>query len=144
VDLFEPGSGSQVHDFNGGILQSGLFWTLRVPDDALRINQSGRRSELNVRDVGVVDSFQFASPLTTPATVSLYIDWRAIASPVPRGKGMAVADTDPGAFRGQIAAAQSTGWFSGRELGFAFRSPAASSTDRTYAQMGHERNGVFL
>jgi hypothetical protein len=38
VDLFVPSSGAQVHDFNGGILASGLFWTLPVPDDALWIS----------------------------------------------------------------------------------------------------------
>jgi len=42
VDLYEPGSGSQVHDANGGILASGLFWTLPVADDELTFSRDGR------------------------------------------------------------------------------------------------------
>jgi hypothetical protein len=52
---------------------------------------------------------------------------------------------DPGAFLGEIAPAVSTGWFSGEELGFEFESNRGASTSpRGYAQIGTERNGVFL
>lgn len=101
MDLFEPGSGSQVHDFNGGRLASGLFWTVPVAGEALRVSRDGRRAVL-------------------------------------RG-----APTDPAAFAGDFAAARSTGWFSGSELGFAFRSGEAG-TDRGFAQLGRERNGALL
>ena len=56
MDLFEPGSGSQVHDNNGGVLASGLFWTL--PADELRVSEDGRRAVLHIENIGVIDSFQ--------------------------------------------------------------------------------------
>lgn len=143
MDLFEPGSGSQVHDFNGGILASGLFWTLPVPDDALWVSPSGRRAVLEVEDLAVLDSFQFFGPNQTPASVSLRVEWRASDGFVPRGKDESVPPTDPAAFLGDIAVARSTGFFEGREFGFAFE--ARGDTDpRGYAQMGRERNGTFL
>jgi hypothetical protein len=59
VDLFEPGSGSQVHDNNGGILASGLFWTLPVEDHELRFSRDGRYAALDVERIEVIDSFTF-------------------------------------------------------------------------------------
>ena len=45
----------------------------------------------------------------------------------------------------QLAPARSTGQFSGAELGFSFVSKRGASTDPLgYAQIGTERNGVFL
>jgi hypothetical protein len=143
VDLFEHGSGSQVHDFNGGRLASGLFWTVPVPGDALRVSRDGRRAVLRAQDVPVLDSFTFGGANQTPATVSFRVEWRATEPAQPRGKGNAVAPTDPSAFLGELAVASSTGRFSGSEFGFAFRSEEAS-TDRGFAQLGRERNGALL
>jgi hypothetical protein len=143
VDLFAPGSGAQVHDFNGGILPSGLFWTVPVPDHALHIGRRGRRAVLEAHDVPVIDSFQFLGANQIPASVSFRLEWRATGPFERRGSGDAVPPEHPAAFLGEIAAAHSTAWFSGTEFGFAFRSDVATS-DRGYAQMGRERNGVFV
>ena len=51
---------------------------------------------------------------------------------------------DPGAFLGEIAPAVSTGSFSGEEIAFEFESRDASSFPQGYAQIGTQRNGVFL
>jgi hypothetical protein len=142
VDLFEPGSGSQVHDLNGGVLASGLFWTL--PADELRVSDDGREAVLHIEDVGVIDSFQILSGTGTPATVSVHAEWKATGPLVPRGKGGAVAPTDPAAFLGQFAVAESTARFAGAEFGFSFHSDPGVSTAHTFAEMGRERNGVFL
>jgi hypothetical protein len=146
VDLFVPGTGTpaaQVHDFNSGILASGLFWTVPVPDQALNVSRDGRCAVLEARDVPAIDSFQFFSPRQTPASVSLRVEWRATAPFVRRGSGASVAPSDAAAFRGDIAAARSTASLAGAEFGFAFRSDNAT-TDAGYAQLGRTRNGVFL
>jgi hypothetical protein len=146
VDLFVPGTGTpaqQVHDFNGGILASGFFWTVPVPDDALRISRDARRAVLEAHDVPVIDSFQFFGPNQIPATVSFRVEWKATGEFERRGSGAAVPPTDMAAFLGRIAEARSDGWFAGEEFGFAFRSDAAT-TDRGSAEIGRSRNGVFL
>jgi len=138
-----PGSGAQVHDFNGGILASGLFWTLPIPDDALWVSDSGRRAVLEVENLSVLDSFSFGGQNVTPASVSFRIEWRATGPFVRRGSEKPALPTDPDAFVGDIATARSTGFFEGSEFGFAFE--AHGDTDpQAYAQMGRERNGVFL
>jgi hypothetical protein len=144
VDLFEPGSGSQVHDFNGGVLTSGLFWTLPLDDDAIQVSHDGRRAVMLAEGVQVIDSFQFGSALATPATVDVHIEWRATEPAVARGSGTAVAPTDPAAFLGRFAVADATATLSGSEFGFSFRSDPGVTTDRGFAQLGRERNGVFL
>ncbi len=99
---------------------------------------------MRAEDVAVIDSFTFGGPVQVPASVSFSIEWEATGPAVPRGKGGSVPATDPGAFRGEFAPALATGSFSGRELAFSFRSEAGVSTARAYAEMGRERNGVFL
>jgi len=141
-----PGSGTpatQVHDFNGGILASGLFWTVPSGDDQVRVSRDGRRATLELHDVAVIDSFQFFGPNQLPASVDLRVEWRASAPFARRGSGDPEPADLPTAFLGQIAPAQSTGVFSGEEWGFAF-DRASGSTDRGYAEMGRIRNGVFL
>jgi hypothetical protein len=142
-----PGSGTpttpptQVHDFNGGILASGLFWTVPGDEHNLWVSRSGRRAVLEMHDVPVIDSFQFFGPNQIAATVSFRIEWRGGAF-VRRGKGKTVPPEDMGAFLGEIAPADSTISASGDEWGFSCR--AQGSTAGGYAQVGNTRNGVFL
>ena len=97
------------------------------------------------KDVPVIDTFQFAGAFLVPATVSFLIKWEATGPSPKLGSGKAVRPKNPAAFRGTFAPARSTGRFSGAELGFSFVSkPGASSEERGYAEIGTERNGVFL
>lgn len=141
-----PGTGTpatQVHDFNSGILASGLFWTQPADKHGVRFGHDGRRAVLELRDAPVIDSFQFFGPNQIPATISMRVEWRASGPFEQRGSGAAVAETDPAAFLGKIAPARSTGWFAGEEWGFSFRSHRAS-TDGGWGQIGRVRNGAFL
>jgi hypothetical protein len=72
------------------------------------------------------------------------IDWDAIEEPVKLGSGNTVPPENPAAFLGNFARAKSTAQFSGRQLGFSFKSDPGVSTDEGYAEIGSERNGVFL
>jgi hypothetical protein len=142
-----PGPGTpltQVHDFNGGILASGLFWTVPANERVLSVSRSGRRAVLEMHDVPVLDSFQFFGPNQIPATVSFRIEWRATGPFVSRGKGATVPPTDMAAFRGDIAPSRSVISSSGEEWGFSFHSRHASTDGGGYAQVGRTRNGVFL
>jgi len=141
-----PGTGTpatQVHDFNGGILASGFFWTVPARERDLRVSRDGRRAVLEMHDVPVVDSFQFFGPNQVPATVSFRSEWRATGRFEQRGSGATVPAEDLAAFLGDIAPARSTVRCSGEEWGFSFSSDLAG-TDGGSAQLGRSRNGVFL
>lgn len=144
MDLFEPGSGSQVHDLNGGVLASGLFWTLPLQDDALHVSDDGRRAVLDVEDIQVIENYRVFGPNSTPAALSFHIEWQATDPFVDRGKDGMVPPTDPAAFLARFAVARSTAEFEVSEFGFSFRSDPGVSTDQGFAEMGRERNGFFL
>jgi len=103
-----------------------------------------RRAILEAKDVPVIDTFQFAHPFLAPSTVSFRVEWDATGPPEQLGSGNAVPATDPASFLGTFAPARSTGQFSGAELGFSFSSKRGASSDRGYAEIGTERNGIFL
>lgn len=145
MDLYVPSSGAHVHDLNGGILASGLLWTL--PVDELHFSHDGRHAVLEVENLGVIDSFAFGNPAFlegTPATVSLRVKWRATGAAKRRGKDASVPPTSPAAFLGQFAVAESSAVIEGSEFGFSFRSNPDVDTARTFAEIGSERNGSFL
>ena len=89
-------------------------------------------------------SYRLFGPNTTPATLSFHIEWQATGPFVQRGKDATVAPTDPAAFLARFAVASSTAHFEGSEFGFGFSSNPDGTTDRGFAEMGRERNGVFL
>ena len=129
----------QLHDFNGGIQPSGLFWIVQVPDDALEIE--GQTAELNVEHASVIDDFQFFAPGGVPGTVSIHMKWTA-SGEVHHHEPGSSDPTDPTNFEGEFRLATATGTFSGSELGFSFT--ASASSESTFAEMGDERNGMFL
>jgi hypothetical protein len=147
--LWDPGSGSQLHDYNGGILPSGLFWTVDLRRTALHFTMSSRRAVLSVKNLPVIDTFHFFGPDDTPAHVDFRAVWRSTGPAVPRGSGTSVPPTDQAAFEGEIAPAISTFECSGDEIGFEFQADRGASTGlpdplQGYAQIGTHRNGAFL
>ena len=141
-----PGSGpqGQLHDFNGGIQVSGLFWIVDLGEDAIHFSNDGRRATVRAADVPVVDTFQFGGPNNIPAKVSFAMDWRATGPAVALGKGKSAIDP-AAAFTGEFAPARATGSFSGTELfEFSFKSDPGASSDKGYAEIGREQNGDFL
>ena len=141
--MFDPGSGSRVHDLNPGTLPNGLFWTAQLPQGAFDVHDDGRVARLRLRELPLVDTFVFAGPLAISAQVNIDVHWRATSEPITRGKGADVAPTSPAAFIGHFAEASCSGRVSGVETGFSFKTGELTA-DAFFAEMGRERNGVFL
>lgn len=139
-----PGTGEHVHDFNGGILPSGLFWTVPLPAGAFAVSEDGRQAELTVENLPLIDNFRFLGPNETLATVSFSVAWQATGPELALGSGAAVEPTDPAAFLGTFREARAEGTFSGAELGFSFITLPGANSDATFAMLGRERNGAFL
>jgi hypothetical protein len=104
-----------------------------------------RGAVLQVKNLPVIDTFQFFGPHSTPALVDFRAVWEATGPAVSRGSGDAVPPTDPAAFVGEIAPAVSRLRCSGDELGFEFKSKRGATTAAGgWAQIGTERNGSFI
>jgi hypothetical protein len=143
VDLFDPGSGSQVHDLNAGILPNGLFWTAQLPSDAFQVSPDGQVASLALRAQPLVDNFTLFGPLAIAAQVDIDLLWQATGAPIDRGQGAEADPTSPAAFIGHFAEARCTGTVRGFETGFSFTAGELTSAD-FFAELGPERNGVFL
>jgi hypothetical protein len=133
----------QLHDFQGGIPPSGLFWTVQIPDNSFRMSRDGRRAELEVSNLCLIDSFTFLGTTATPAVIDAFVRWEATGPARSRGSGNQVPPTDPAAFKGRLRFARAEGHFTGTELGFAFKARGTSRRP-AFAELGTERNGVFL
>ena len=132
----------RVHDFTGGIAPSGLFWTVPLPDEAVTITRRGRRLDVAVNDLPVIDSTG-SRPTDIPATVSFAMTWRATGGMQRAGKGGTVAPVDPLAYLGRLARASARGTFSGSSGTFTFRSsPKPQKT--IFGVLGTEQAGALL
>jgi hypothetical protein len=152
IELYDPASGSQLHNFNGGIASSGLCWTVRVPDSALKVTRDLKQATLHVEDADAVDDLHRFGGANIPATVSLDITWTA-DGPRHHYKPGSTDPADPTNFDGKFRIALATGTLSGSNTeGFSFTTVGEASTEKVssvlgisgWAEMGIERNGSFL
>ena len=123
---------------------SGLFWTLRLPDDAVVVSPDGRQVTVAVQDLAMEDDVLRPVAYTVPATASFRIEWRGKKARKRRGRGLAVPPTDPAAFLGRFRKAKATAMFSGAIDGLSFETDVASPARSRFAIVGNERNGLFL
>jgi hypothetical protein len=139
LDIFsDVGLTSQVHDFNPGIEESGLFWTVRLDRGAVRVNLHEGTAALHVDDLDIEDYGNVVNALqdgpSVEATVSFDVNWSGGHEPLK------ISNHDL-RFRGQYVRNSATLVWSAAEPGFSFQSdPLASG----FAEIGHERNGVFF
>jgi hypothetical protein len=152
IELYDLGSELQLHHFNGGIAPSGLCWTVRIPDSALKVNDNLKEATLRVENASVVDDLHTFGGANIPATVSLDITWTA-AGPQRHYKPGSADPTDPTNFDGRFRIALATGTISGSNAeGFSFTTVGTASSAAVssvfgipgWAEMGMERNGTFL
>lgn len=129
----------QLHDFNGGIQPSGLFWIVQVPADALKLE--GLTAKLHVVNAPVIDDFQFFAPGGVAATVTYDIIWTA-SGEMQHFRPLSNDPMDPANFAGEFRSAVATISFTGTEAGFTVH--GSGTSEGIFAEMGTERNGSFL
>src|SRR5216684_2665510 len=87
MDLFTGAVGTgQVHDFNPGIRETGLFWTIPVPEHALSADIPHGTATLALDDLDQEDYHNLHNALldgpSDPASVSFSMKWTAIEPPI--------------------------------------------------------------
>ena len=132
----------QVHDFNGGVTSSGLFWIVHIPNSALQIAADRSSATLTVSNARVVDTPPSGG--MTAASVTYRVTWTAHGTSTHYEPG-STDPTDPTDFRGTfLQQSSAVGTFSGSESGFAFSSNPGASSSGLFAEYGAESNGSFL
>ena len=111
-----------------------------MPDSALTIEEGSAR--LHLENVGVVDNVFFGGPGQNFSLVNIDINWSHFGDVMQFRPGSSVP-TDPTNFAGSFRSADAAAILSGSQSGFSFSSTDASSTG-VFAEVGRERNGIFL
>ncbi len=133
---------TQVHDFDSGFSSHNVLWTVAIPADGVQVNPGSGTAELHVHDLAVRDYSNVPNALEqgafVPATISFDVVW---SGPVTRHVN--VRDAANG-FAGEFNESRATVAFSATEAGFQFTSAPASTQTSVFAEVGHERNGIFF
>jgi hypothetical protein len=137
--MSQDGSKTQIHDFDPGNVPGGLFWTIAIPDNSVAANpEAGKASlvvkHLSTRDFGTVGNALMHGSWV-PATVSFDVEWTgAITRP---------STTDGSKFKFRhVTTGAHINWSGSSSTGDFQSSPANQNIK--FAELGHDRNGVFL
>jgi hypothetical protein len=132
---------NQVHDFNPGIARSGLFWTIRIPDESVAIDLEDATASMKLSGVELRDFFNIPNSLmrgkSIDADVSFHIRWSGVK------KRVHLHDKQ-NTFDAHVIEDTATMEWSAEERGFKFVSDPANTSTTVFAEIGRERNGVFF
>ena len=131
----------QLHDYNPGITASGVFWTIRIPDDAVRVDRRTGNATYAMSKVRLDDYYNlvnaFAGGPSTPGIAS----FRTTFTPV--GKAYNYHD-EANRVNVRYRAAKARLSWSAQSGGFAYQSDPIGTSVATFAMIGTERNGKFF
>jgi hypothetical protein len=141
VGSVDPEFKNQIHDYNPGITESGLFWTIPFAEDSAWVDLASGKAEMHALSQPILDGYNVISAIsggpTEPATVSFDVWWHSpTATEHLRNEEQGFAATLL-----DVASAIS---FSAENSDFAFVSDPPDTSQTLYARIGFEANGVFL
>jgi hypothetical protein len=139
-----PDFSNQIHDFDPGFGEAGLFWTIPVPEGSVAVNPgagtaSFTMSALGIKDFGSIPNglFHFAPP--TPSTVSFDVEWSGVTS-----RSKVRNANGPNSFGGELATTGARVRWSAEQGGRTVFTSSDSGQTVHFAQVGHEFNGAFF
>lgn len=151
-----------MHSWDAGVSPTSVPWVARVPEGSAHVDLDDGTASLHIRNVCVFDAFTVANSLNTARPLgnlvkgivnSLDIEWKGITRRVTNFSDSA------NCFRGDfeentatIAVTATTpmnvvtgpGCATKKLDGFRFQSGPSSANVSDFAQIGHERNGIFF
>lgn len=140
----------QVHDWEPGIADSGLFWTIPISPGSIKANPTTGKARFRVEALKVGDYHDFFSAVTggtpLPSRVSFDVVWAGGGSPVHLRDETFTFEGDyiPGPARISFAASDD-------RSGIVYRSEAEGQYNPTLEQqgagdpaVGTERNGRYF
>ncbi len=134
---------SQVTNIDPGNVPGGLFWTIPIPEDSVKIHLRRGEASLELANVEMLDFGTFCNDAqhgpSVPASASLKTQWSGLI------KRVNVRNAKEG-FAGHFAITNATLEFSASVPAnhFEFVSDPASTSTNVFAQIGQERNGKFF
>ena len=133
---------NQIHDFDPGFGDAGLFWTIPLSDGSVSANPGAGRASyhltaLPITDYGSIPNglFHFASP--RGAIVTFDVEWSGVVS------RSSVSDPTT-QFQGEFAMTNAHVTWSALEGGSHVFTSASSGQTVDFAEVGHQQNGAFF
>lgn len=133
----------QVTNIDPGNVPGGVFWTIPVHPDSIDIDLGDGEASFKLSHLVSKEFVTFENDLlhgpTVPATASFAVEWSGVI------KRVKVRNAAEG-FIGQFAVTHATLEYSASVPAhdFEFVSDPAATSISVFAQIGHERNGVFF
>jgi len=148
VDVYDPGTGSQLHDLNPSDFHPtppDLFWTTAIPKQNIDV-QPGQGSatmqatNIPIYDYGEIGNALFGGGTRTPGVVSFKVVWSGVDERV------SIRNTDPvyGGFAGNFVRNRAQMEWTAITDKYTFVSAPLSQSESAFAQIGEERNGSFF
>jgi hypothetical protein len=147
VDVFEPGPGPQIHDLNPTLFPpTGLFWTLEIPGEGIEVNPGAGRAVMQASNVPILDYGDIPNaifgggPPPVPGAVSFTVAWDGV------DERLNIKNTDPvyGGFAGEFVHNSAQMEWTATVGDYEFVSEPLATSWSTFAELGHERNGMFF
>ena len=118
-----------------------MFWTVRIPDESVSINLDAGTATMRFADQAVLDFGSISNALgngpSVAATVSYDLEWSGVLQRTQ------IRDDAQG-YAGLFLLTDATiNWAAQADNGFTFTSDVGGQST-AFAQLGHERNGVFF
>ena len=155
MDVFLPGQGgAQIHDLNPTTFPPvGLFWTIQISDD--RQGDDGNGVDVNlgtggaslqvsnapILDYGSIPNALFGGgPAVVAGVVSFKVEWHGVQ------QRLNIRNTDPvfGGYAGEFVRNAAQMQWTAKVGDLLFESDALGTSSSVFAEIGHERNGVFF
>jgi hypothetical protein len=118
-----------------------VFWTVPVPSDNVAVHSGEGDAAVDVNNQALQDFFSlpnfFSGGSSAPAVVSYHLRWSGVT------KRVKTRDVVNG-FAGEFMENNATLEWSAQTDHFEFVSDPANTSTSSFAEVGHERNGVFF
>jgi hypothetical protein len=120
-----------------------LFWTTRIPLRNVDIDLTEGNARMVAQGVPVLDHHQIPNaisgmgPAPEPATVSFRVEWGGGGDPVP-------VQNDAQGFAGAFIRNSAQMEWTARVGNYLFESAPLETSSSSFAEIGRERNGIFL
>lgn len=132
---------NQIHDFNPGVSPTGVFWTVPVAQGSVSVHLGSGDAAMDVNNLAVQDFFSlpnfFSGGSSIPAVVSFHLRWSGVT------KRVKTRDVVNG-FAGEFIENNAMIEWSAQTDDFQFVSDPLNTSTSSFAEIGHERNGIFF
>jgi hypothetical protein len=143
LDIFQGSvdPANQIHDYNPSESSSGLFWTLPVNRNSVRVDVGDGRASMSLHNYGIQDFGNLANALhhgsSEQTNISFDLRWFRVLERVTE------VNEEQG-YRARLTHTNARIQWKAVQSGFRFASDPASRSTNVFSQIGQERNGVFF